>query len=284
MNKSEVKKIIDHYGLHPNKRLGQNFLVANDVRDRIIDSMGLNSEDRVLEIGPGLGALTERLIERAGMVTVEEIDSGFSRYLAERFGSIKNFRLIHGDFIKNPPDDSYTKIVSNLPYYCSSEILFGLTRYDAPDVYVMLQKELADRIAASPGDKSYGALSVTVGFYYEPKVMFKVSRESFYPRPEVTSTFLMLARHSSFSLEGNDIKIFHDLVKSAFWGRRKTLLTALSGSPHIDLKRENAARMLADAGIDSMRRGEKLSRDEYIALVRAYGKVMHAPSQEQNGQ
>jgi 16S rRNA (adenine1518-N6/adenine1519-N6)-dimethyltransferase len=274
MNKSEVRKIIDQYGLHPNKRLGQNFLVANDMRDRIIDSMGLSANDRVLEIGPGLGALTKRLIERAGMVTVEEIDSGFSRYLAERFGDNKKFRLIHGDFIKNPPDDSYTKIVSNLPYYCSSEILFGLTRYDAPDVYVMLQKELADRIAALPGDKSYGALSVTICFYYSPKVMFKVSRESFYPKPEVTSTFLMLARRSSFPLEGNDIKIFHDLVKSAFWGRRKTILTALSGSPHIDLKRESAVQLLAYAGIDGIRRGEELGLNEYVALAKAYKKVI----------
>ena len=273
MNKSEVKKIVDHHGLHPNKRLGQNFLVADDVLDRIIDSMNLNSKDRILEIGPGLGALTERLIEKAGMLTAEEIDSGFSRYLAERFAGKKNLRLIHGDFIKNPPDGSYTKIVSNMPYYCSSEILFGITRYDAPNVYVMLQKELADRIAASPGDKSYGALSVTLGFYYQPKALFKVSRESFYPRPEVTSTFLMLARRGSFPLEGDDIAIFHDLVKSAFWGRRKTLLTALSGSPHIDLDRVRAARMLADAGIDGTRRGEELGLNEYVALAMAYRKI-----------
>jgi len=273
MNKSEVKKIIDHYGLRPHKRLGQNFLIAHAVRDRIIDSMSLNAGDRILEIGPGLGALTERLVEKGGMVTAIEIDSGFSRYLAERFGGINNFRLVHGDFIKNPPDDSYTKIVSNLPYYCSSEILFGITRYDAPHVYVMLQKELADRIAALPGDRSYGALSVTVGFYFEPKTLFRVSRESFYPRPEVTSTFLMLARRGSFPLDGDDIAIFHDLVKSAFWGRRKTILTALSGSPHIDIPRDRAAKMLAHAGIDGRRRGEELSRDEYVSLVRAYRKT-----------
>jgi 16S rRNA (adenine1518-N6/adenine1519-N6)-dimethyltransferase len=270
MNKSEVKKIIDRCGLRPNKRLGQNFLIADDVRDRIIDSLSLNAGDRVLEIGPGLGALTERLVESAGMVTAIEIDSGFSRYLAERFAGNGNFRLIHGDFIKSPPEDSYTKIVSNLPYYCSSEILFGITRYDAPHAYVMLQKELADRIAALPGERSYGALSVTVGFYYEPKVLFRVSRESFYPIPEVTSTFLMLARRASFPLEGDDVALFHELVKSAFWGRRKTILTALSGSPHTDIARDRASRMLAHAGIDGKRRGEELSRDEYVSLVRAY--------------
>lgn len=273
MNKSEVKKIIDRYHLRPNKRLGQNFLVADDVRDRIIDSLRLNASDRILEIGPGFGTLTERLIERAGIVTAIEIDSGFSRYLAERFEGKSNFRLIHGDFIKNPPDDTFTKIVSNLPYYCSSEILFGITRYDAPCVYVMIQKELADRIASPPGDRSYGALTVTAGFYYEPKKLFRVSRESFYPRPEVTSAFVQLARRGSLQLEGADIALFHEIVKSAFWGRRKTILTALSGSPHINIARDHAARMLAHAGIDSKRRGEELSRDEYVSLVRAYRKT-----------
>jgi 16S rRNA (adenine1518-N6/adenine1519-N6)-dimethyltransferase len=273
MNKSEVRKIIDRYGLRPNKRLGQNFLIADDVRDQIIDSMSLNAGDRILEIGPGLGALTERLVDKAGMVTAVEIDAGFSRYLAERFDGNSNFRLIHGDFIKNPPDDYYTKIVSNLPYYCSSEILFSITRYSASRVYVMLQKELADRIAALPGDESYGALSVTIGFYYDPKRLLRVSRESFYPRPEVTSAFLLLARRISFQLEGDDIALFHDLVKSAFWGRRKTILAALSGSPHVNIGRDRAARMLSHAGIDIKRRGEELSRDEYVSLVRAYRKT-----------
>jgi 16S rRNA (adenine1518-N6/adenine1519-N6)-dimethyltransferase len=273
MNGSEIKRIIIERGLRPNKKLGQNFLVSGEVRERIIEAMRVSREDRVLEVGPGLGALTERLIERAGHTTAVEIDAGFSRYLAERFGGSASFRLIHGDFLKDPPGGPFTKIVSNLPYYCSSEMLFSFTRYDAPHVYVMLQKEMADRIASAPGRKSYGALSVTLGFYYETKTLLKVSREAFYPRPEVASSFLALSRRAVLPLEGGDIALFHALVKSAFWGRRKTLLAALSASPHLGMGRAAAARMLGEARIDGGRRGEELGRDEFVALVKAYRKI-----------
>jgi 16S rRNA (adenine1518-N6/adenine1519-N6)-dimethyltransferase len=273
MNRSEIRSIIIERGLRPTKKLGQNFLVSDEVRERIIGAMGVTSEDRVLEVGPGLGALTERLIELAGHVTAVEIDAGFSRYLAERFGENAAFRLVHGDFLKAPPEGPFTKIVSNLPYYCSSEMLFSFTRYDTPAVYVMLQKEMAERIVSLPGLKSYGALSVTLGFYYETKVLMKVAREAFYPRPEVASSFLALSRRGSLPLEGADITLFHDLVKSAFWGRRKTLLTALSASPHLSIGRGTAARILGEAGIDGGRRGEELGRGEYVDLVRAYRRI-----------
>lgn len=281
MNRAEIKRIIAERGLRPNRRLGQNFLVSGEAGERIIGAMDLAAADRVLEVGPGLGALTGRLIELAGHVTAVEIDAGYSRYLAERFAGAANFSLVHADFLKNPPDGSFTKIVSNLPYYCSSEMLFGFSRYDAPDVYVMLQKEMAARITAPPGNKNYGALTAALWFYYEAKALFTVSRESFYPRPEVTSTFLKLSRRASFALEGRDIELFHALVKSAFWGRRKTLLRALAESPHLggvegapSLGRTLAERLLSEAGIDGSRRGEELAPDEYAALARAYRRVL----------
>ncbi len=272
MNTVEIKHLIADLGLHPNRRLGQNFLVSPEARERIVGAMECGASDRVLEIGPGLGALTGMLLDRAGHVTAVEIDSGFCRYLSERFGAREHFTLIHGDFLKDPPPDTFTKIVSNLPYYCSSEMLFEMSRYAAPQVYVMLQKELAERITASPGAKSYGALTVTLGFYYEPRRIFTLPRESFYPRPDVTSSFLKLSRRPSLPLIGKEIELFHLLVKSAFWGRRKTILTALSGSPHVDIGREGAAHILAEAGIEQGRRGEDLSRDEYVALARAMGR------------
>jgi 16S rRNA (adenine1518-N6/adenine1519-N6)-dimethyltransferase len=273
MNKTEARKIVDQYGLHPNKRLGQNFLVANDVRNRIIDTMNIAREDHVLEVGPGLGALTERLVEAAGRVTAVEIDSGFYRYLLDRFGGNKNINLIHGDFLKVPPDGPFTKIVSNLPYYCSSEILFTMAGYEAAHVYVMLQKELSERIAAKPGTKNYGALSVTLAFYYHPEPLFKVSRESFYPKPEVTSAFITLNRRGSLLLHGPDIELFHNIVKSAFWGRRKTILTAMAESPHLNIGREKASLILEQAGIDGRRRGEELDMVQYVSLVKAYGTI-----------
>ncbi|MBP7737400.1 MAG: ribosomal RNA small subunit methyltransferase A [Spirochaetes bacterium] len=271
MNTVEIKETIERLGLHPNRRLGQNFLVSREAREKIVGAMECTGADRVLEIGPGLGSLTELLVERAGHVTAMEIDAGFCRYLADRFGARENFTLVHGDFLKNPPPDTFNKIVSNLPYYCSSEILFEFTRYRATPVYVMLQKEVAGRITAAPGSKSYGALTVTLGFYYEARRLLTVPRESFYPRPDVTSSFLVLSRRPSLPLEGNDVDLFHRLVKSAFWGRRKTIVAALTGSPHLDLDRGGAARILAAAGVDGARRGEELTREEYVALARAMG-------------
>lgn len=274
MNVADIKHIIVERGLRPNKKLGQNFLVSVEARDRIIGAMRIASADRVLEVGPGLGALTELLVERAGRVTAVEIDAGFSRYLEERFRGADAFTLIHGDFLKNPPDGPFTKIVSNLPYYCSSEMLFSFTRYDAPEVYVMLQKEMAERIVSGPGQRSYGALSVTLGLYYEARTLMKVPREAFYPRPEVASLFLALSRRESLPLEAGEIGLFHALVKSAFWGRRKTLLTALSASPHLGLGRERAGRLLEEARMDGSRRGEELGRDEFVALTRACRKTI----------
>ena len=274
MNLTKVKETIGQYGLSPNKRLGQNFLVSDDMRNRIIDTIGIATDDRVLEIGPGLGALTERLVPAAESVTAVEVDAGLSRVLADRFGAEKNFRLLHSDFLKLDLADNFTKIVSNLPYYCASEILFHVARYSAPHVYVLLQKEMAERIVAGPGSKTYGALSVTLGFYYEPRVMFKVSRESFFPRPEVTSSFVRLVRKGRLPLDGTEVESFHLMVKSAFWGRRKTMLKALSDSPHLELGRELAARVLELAGIKPGVRGEDLGMESFVALARAYRAVM----------
>lgn len=274
MNKTEITMIISQHKLHPSKRRGQNFLISNATRDKIIEAIGLTSRDNVLEIGPGLGALTERIVEIAGRVTAVEIDSGFFRYLAERYGKRKNFRLVHGDFLKVPVSESFTKIVSNLPYYCSSEMLFKIAQYDVAAVYVTLQKEMAQRIIARPGHSAYGALSVTLGFYYVPEILFTVSREVFYPRPGVTSSFLRLMRRAAFPLEGDDIDLFHRIVKSAFWGRRKTIRTALSESPHLETGRKDTALILAQAGINGGTRGEELGLEDYVRMVRAYKKIM----------
>ena len=271
MNLTEAKEIIGRYGLSPNKRLGQNS-VSGDMRDKMIDMIGVATDDRVLEIGPGLGALTERLVPAAESVTAVEVDSGLSRVLADRFGAEASFRLIHSDFLKLDLADTFTKVVSNLPYYCASEILFHVARFSAPHVYVLLQKEMAERIVAVPGSKTYGALTVTLGFYYEPKVLFRVSKESFYPRPEVTSSFVRLVRKSRLPVDGGEIELFHLVVKSAFWGRRKTMLKALSESPHLEIGREIAARMLEHAGINSGVRGEDTGLESFVALVGRTGQ------------
>jgi 16S rRNA (adenine1518-N6/adenine1519-N6)-dimethyltransferase len=203
-----------------------------------------------------------------------EIDSGFFRYLVERYGKRKNFRLVHGDFLKVPVSEGFTKIVSNLPYYCSSEMLFKIAQYNAAAVYVTLQKEMAQRIVARPGHSAYGALSVTLGFYYVPEILFTVSREAFYPLPGVTSSFLRLMRRAAFPLNGEDVDLFHRIVKSAFWGRRKTIRTALSESPHLEAGRKVTALILAQAGINGGNRGEDLGLEDYVRMVHAFRKAM----------
>jgi 16S rRNA (adenine1518-N6/adenine1519-N6)-dimethyltransferase len=274
MDRAEVKITISQYGLHPSKKRGQNFLISDAIREKIVEAVGPSGNDLVLEIGPGLGSLTGRLIDLAGAVTAVEIDSGFHRFLQEKFGGRENFTLIHADFLKLKIMEGFTKIVSNLPYCCSTEILFTVARYIAPHAYVMLQKELAERLIAAPGHGAYGALSVTMGFYYEPEILFTVSREAFYPRPEVTSCFVRLARRNALALKGDDVDLFHVLVKSAFWGRRKTIRTALSKSPHLGIGRDHVERVLIAAGIDGVVRGEDLGLDEYISMVTAFRKIM----------
>jgi len=276
MNQSSLKAALAEYGLYPNKRLGQHFLVSEKIRNRIIDAISPHVSDKVLEIGPGLGALTELLVERAGSVTAVEIDAGFVRYLASRFSGVKSFALVHGDILRVEVGDDFTLIVSNLPYYCASEILFRLARLSAPRMFVMLPDDIAERITSLPGSRSYGAVSVTISLYYDTTILFSVPRDAFYPRPDVRSAFISLKRRVPLPLENQRLAAFHDLVRSAFWGRRKTIAKALAESPHLDLSREEAEALLAATGIDSRARGEDLSVEDYIALARAFGETRPA--------
>ena len=271
MNKREVLDITGKFGLSPNKSLGQNFLVSNDIRDKIMNAVNIDKNDSILEIGPGLGALTGIFIEKARFVTSVEIDSGMVRFLKQKYGKYQNFSLVHGDFLKTTIADKFTKIISNLPYYCSSEILFNIAfDYDVENVFVMLQKEMAERIISGAGEKNYGALSVTIGFYFEPKIEFNVSHEAFFPKPGVRSSFISLKRKSNFDLDKDEINLFHRIVKSAFWGRRKTILKALTKSPHIDFNRDKVGTILSRAGITPDTRGEDLSVYDYVNLVKQF--------------
>lgn len=280
MNQSSLKAALTEYGLHPNKRLGQHFLVSEKIRNRIIDAISPHASDKVLEIGPGLGALTEALVARAGSVTAVEIDAGFVRYLASRFSEVKSFTLVHGDILRVEVRDDFTLIVSNLPYYCASEILFRLTHLSAPRLFVMLPDDIADRITSPPGSRSYGAVSVTISLYYDATILFSVPRDAFFPRPDVRSAFLSLNRRVPLPLEDQHLPVFHDLVRSAFWGRRKTIAKALAESPHLDCGRDEVDAILAETGIDGRARGEELSVEHYIALTRAYGGVCPAKGEK----
>ncbi len=275
MKKSDIENIARQYSLAPNRKLGQNFLVDDQMVAKLVRLVDPSGDDIILEIGPGLGALTAGLAAKAGGLTVVEIDAGFCRYLKDSVqGEVK---IIHGDFCKLPREEipqGVTKAVSNLPYYCASEILFRIaTEIFPPHVFVMMQKEMADRLKASPGTKSYGAMTVSLGYYYRIVEPVPVTRESFYPRPDVASTFLHLQRRDEYHLGKRDLNIFHLLVKSAFWGRRKTIIKSLADSPHMDLSRSEAALLLERCGIDHKQRGEELHLHHYIEMARNLGAM-----------
>lgn len=267
MKSKEIKDIIRFQKLHPNKKLGQHFLCNTAVIDRIVEVSGIKKEHSILEIGAGLGAVTERLVKVAKNVTAVEIDSGLVKYLKERYNDIENLNIIHADFLKIDLKKNFSKSVSNLPYYCSSEILFRLAlNYSIDEVYIMLQKEMAERITSNPGTKSYGALSVTLQLYYEPTRLFKIDKQSFYPRPEIDSSFIRLKRSNRETLCNAEIDLFHRIVKSAFWGRRKTLIKALSESPFIQFDKSLLNDVLYRVDIDSNIRGEDLEIDDFINI------------------
>lgn len=276
MNKSDLIEITRRYGLHPNKKLGQNFLLGDEIIEKIMKAAGVTEADDVLEIGPGLGALTERLVGRARSVTAVEIDSGFVRYLRERFGENGRFTLLHGDFLRMELPGPFTKAVSNLPYYCSSEILFRLAVSRAvPEIFVMLQKEMAERITSPPGIKGYGALTATLGLYCEPKILFKIERRCFYPQPDVTSSFMRLGVKTDTGLTPAETGLFHKIVKAAFWGRRKMLATSMAQSPHIAVEREVLLSLLRGMGLDEKIRGESLSSAQFAHLARSLTKYFN---------
>jgi len=268
MKKKEITGIAESYGFAPIKKLGQNFLSDEGITSKIIAAVSPCADDDIIEVGPGFGALTIPLAENCRSLTAVEIDSGLCRYLAERFAANKNVKIEHADFLKYSPDDVYAKAVSNLPYYCASSILFKMAlALPKADLYVMLQKEMAERILAAPGGKEYGALTVSLGYYYSPKVLFQVPREVFFPRPDVVSVFLKLERKPSLLNEVENL-LFHEIVKSSFWGRRKTILSALSSSPHLSFGKERIRDALARAGINEKTRGEQHGLDKYCVLAK----------------
>ena len=267
MNKSEILKIIKTYGLAPNKKLGQNFLIDENIIQKIID-FSQPDDKRILEIGPGLGSISNPLAKKALLYSAVEIDSGFVRYLQDIFNSFESVSIIHGDFLKCNLEDKFDVIISNLPYNSASEILFRIARdFNAQSIFVMIQREMADRIMSQPGSKIYGALAVTLSYYFNSKTLFHIPGEAFYPKPDVKSSFLQLTRKKRYFENRKVEDVFHLAVKSAFWGRRKTILKSLSESPHLELNRDRVKKILDLSEIKHDVRSEMLSLEDFIRLT-----------------
>ncbi len=273
-----TRSILEKYGLQPKKSLGQNFLIDRNIRDKIIDAAAITQDDVVLEIGPGVGTLTEELARRAARVTAVELDGGLAQVLRDRLPSERVW-VVEGDVLALEPPalvgevspKQRIKIVANLPYYITSPIIFHFLEWKRWEMMViMVQEEVGERLVAGPGTKAYGALSVAVALHARAEVLFKVSSRVFWPRPQVGSAVVRLVPSDDF---GVDPKECSPLVRAAFGQRRKTLANALSAAPWNPLSKEETEKVLLSARIDPVRRGESLTPEEFVRLWMEFQRV-----------
>ena len=270
----EVRATLEESEFRPKKRLGQNFLVHENIIGSIVRMLDIDAGDEIVEIGPGLGFLTRRLVDTAKRVWAIEIDSALVKRLKRSsLGSHPAFQLIHNDILKVAPEDFLpqhkVKVVGNLPYRISSPVLFRLFdwREHFSSLVLMMQKEVADRITSGPATKAYGTLSVWCQVHGRILEKVSVSPEAFFPRPKVRSTILRIELYQEPLIAVKELPLLRGLVRAAFGQRRKTLANALTSWLQRD--RNAIENLLRLEGIDPMRRGETLSVGEFVGLARA---------------
>ena len=277
---NETKFILNKYGIHANKSLGQNFLINEEVINQIIEKAEIDEKDLIIEIGPGLGTLTNRLLEKAGKVICVELDDRMITILNDRFKLYNNFELIHDDILKvnlnkiinenlfENNNIKKIKIVANLPYYITTPIIMKLLeeKLNITSITVMIQKEVADRLIAVPGEKNAGAITYSVYYYAEAEKVLDVENNSFIPEPSVTSTVIKLNIRKEPVIQIKDEKLMFRIIKQAFMQRRKTLVNALSNMD-IFKSKEEIIRMLEDLNINTKVRGEALTIEQYAQIT-----------------
>ncbi|MCV4235924.1 16S rRNA (adenine(1518)-N(6)/adenine(1519)-N(6))-dimethyltransferase RsmA [Virgibacillus sp. LDC1] len=272
-----TKEIISRHGFSFKKSLGQNFLIDQNILYKIVEAAGLDEDKGALEIGPGIGALTEKLAQTAGTVTAVEIDQRLIPILREVLEPYENVKVHHGDVLKvdlhelfrqDFADVSKVSVVANLPYYVTTPILMKLLEEKLPleNIVVMIQKEVAERMAAAPGSKDYGSLSIAVQYYSEPKLVCIVPHTVFIPQPNVASAVIRLAVREQPPVSVEDEGFFFEVVQASFAQRRKTIANNLKSRFFPGEGRERLEQLLQQAGIEPSRRGETLSIEEYARL------------------
>lgn len=276
VKKEATLHIIRRFGLSLSKRLGQNFLISEQAVNQIVASASLSSQDTVLEIGPGIGTLTQGLAETGARVVAVELDAKLIEVLATTLAGYDNVRVVHGDILKTDISreiqaEKY-KVVANLPYYITTPIIMTLLERRLPIelLVTMVQKEVAQRMTASPGGKDYGALSVAVQYYTDPELLFDVPPNAFIPAPAVDSSVVRCTVREKPPVDIVDERQFFRIVKGAFSQRRKTLANALKTT---GLSSGHIAAMLEQAQINPMRRGETLSLAEFAAIANAWNII-----------
>ena len=273
LSKNEIKALEKKFGFRPQKRLGQNFLIDGNIKNKLLESAGLKKDDIILEIGPGLGQLTFDMAARADKVIAIEFDKKLFSILNDFVKERKNVKLIHQDFLKSDlseflPDGKKVKVVSNLPYYISTPIILKLLenkRY-IESALLTLQKEVADRLTAEPDTKEYGSLTLFASFHSEIKKLFNIKKNSFYPVPQVDSSVILLKSRMEPPVKVRDESVLLELIRAGFSSRRKTLINALVSKDYRALSKNTVRKILRDAGISADIRAEALSLADFAAI------------------
>ena len=277
---SDPKKtieVIQKYQFAFQKRFGQNFLIDTHVLEKIVSAAGITKDDCVLEIGPGIGTMTQYLAESAGQVIAVEIDTNLLPILADTLKDYSNVKVINQDILKvdiNELVKEYNngrpiKVVANLPYYITTPIIMGLFESNVPidNITVMVQKEVADRMQVGPGSKDYGALSLAVQYYASPYIVANVPPNCFIPRPNVGSAVIRLTRYQEPPVQVKDPKLMFKLIRASFNQRRKTLQNGLNNSPEISFSKEEITKAIESLGVSPSVRGEALSLEQFAQLA-----------------
>ena len=275
-NPQKTIEVLQKYDFTFQKKFGQNFLIDTHVLDKIISAAHITNEDMVLEIGPGIGTMTQYLAEAAGKVIAVEIDKNLIPILSDTLSEYQNVRIINEDVLKldlrkladEENGGKAIKVVANLPYYITTPIIMGLFENHVPveSITVMVQKEVADRMQTGPGSKDYGALSLAVQYYAEPYIVANVPPNCFMPRPKVGSAVIRLTRHKEPPVEVKDEKLMFDIIRASFNQRRKTLANGLNNSDKITCSKEIITEAIEKLGKGPSVRGEALSLQEFASL------------------
>lgn len=276
-NPKNTIEVIQKYQFAFQKKFGQNFLIDPHVLDKIIGAAGVTKEDMVLEIGPGIGTMTQYLAEAAGKVVAVEIDNNLIPILKETLADYDNITIINEDILKvdiKKLAEEYNggrpiKVVANLPYYITTPIIMGLFESNVPidNITVMVQKEVADRMQVGPGSKDYGALSLAVQYYAEPYIVANVPPNCFIPRPNVGSAVIRLTRHKEMPVQVTDPKLMFRLIRASFNQRRKTLQNGLNNAPDISFTKEQIIAAIESLGVPATIRGEALDLKQFAQLA-----------------
>ena len=268
--------VLQKYHFNFQKKFGQNFLIDTTVLDRIISSAEITKEDCVLEIGPGIGTMTQYLAERAGSVVAVEIDKALIPILEETLQDYDNVTVINDDILKvdinrlveEKNGGRPIKVVANLPYYITTPIIMGLfeSRVPLKSITIMVQKEVADRMQVGPGTKDYGALSLAVQYYAKPEIVANVPPNCFIPRPNVGSAVIRLTRYEEPRVQVKDEKKMFALIRASFNQRRKTLVNGLGNAGLPGITKESASAALTQMGLSPTVRGEALTLEQFARL------------------